>query len=96
MDLSNNYGGHVHCSLNVQASLLRSVLGLALTELDRAGRQTLRRHLDEGMEAGELYNLVASYTHTITLLDHPNSIICKAPLSSHRPSIYQGSAVVVE
>ena len=31
---------------------------LALTELDGAGRHTLRKHLDDGMEAGELFNLV--------------------------------------
>ena len=42
----------------VQASLLRSLLRLALTELDGEGRQTLRKHLDDGMEAAELYNMV--------------------------------------
>jgi len=43
-----------------EASILRSLLRLALTELDGEGRQTLRKHLDDGMEASELYQMALS------------------------------------
>merc|ERR1719204_1235037 len=48
----------VQTTVQSEASVLREVLRLALTDLDQDSKHMLMRHLDQGMGSRELYDLV--------------------------------------
>merc|ERR1712013_546269 len=50
----------VQTTAQSEASVLREVLRLALTDLDQDSKQMLMRHLDQGMGSRELYDLALS------------------------------------